>query len=166
MSSSVSTRLVRLLNMVPYLRANPRITRAEAAAELGVTETQLTMDLDQLWMCGLPGYGPGDLIDFEFSGDTIDVTFSAGMDHPRLRARAPFDLILANILAGPLIELAADIADALAPGGRLILAGLLQGQAEAVAAAYRRRGLMLTGRIEQGDWPTLVLRKRKALGWR
>jgi proteasome accessory factor C len=86
--SSVSTRLVRLLNMVPYLRANPRITRAEAAAELGVSETQLTQDLDQLWMCGLPGYGPGDLIDFEFSGDTIDVTFSAGMDHP-LRLTSP-----------------------------------------------------------------------------
>jgi proteasome accessory factor C len=86
--SSVSTRLVRLLNMVPYLRANPRITRAEAAAELGVSEQQLTLDLDQLWMCGLPGYGPGDLIDFEFSGDTIDVTFSAGMDHP-LRLTSP-----------------------------------------------------------------------------
>jgi proteasome accessory factor C len=84
----VSTRLVRLLNMVPYLRANPRITRAEAAAELGVSEHQLTLDLDQLWMCGLPGYGPGDLIDFEFSGDTIDVTFSAGMDHP-LRLTSP-----------------------------------------------------------------------------
>jgi len=86
--SSVSTRLVRLLNMVPYFQANPRITRAEAAAELGVTESQLTQDLDQLWMCGLPGYGPGDLIDFEFSGDTIDVTFSAGMDHP-LRLTSP-----------------------------------------------------------------------------
>lgn len=86
--TSVSTRLVRLLNMVPYLRANPRITRAEAAAELGVSEQQLTLDLDQLWMCGLPGYGPGDLIDFEFSGDTIDVTFSAGMDHP-LRLTSP-----------------------------------------------------------------------------
>jgi proteasome accessory factor C len=86
--SSVSTRLVRLLNMVPYFQANPRITRAEAAAELGVSEQQLTLDLDQLWMCGLPGYGPGDLIDFEFSGDTIDVTFSAGMDHP-LRLTSP-----------------------------------------------------------------------------
>ncbi|MBJ7338296.1 MAG: YafY family transcriptional regulator [Mycolicibacterium sp.] len=74
--------------MVPYFQANPRITRAEAAAELGVTEKQLTLDLDQLWMCGLPGYGPGDLIDFEFSGDTIDVTFSAGMDHP-LRLTSP-----------------------------------------------------------------------------
>ena len=78
----VSTRLVRLLNMVPYFQANPRITRAEAAADLGVTAEQLEADLNQLWMCGLPGYGPGDLIDFEFSGDTIEVTFSAGIDRP------------------------------------------------------------------------------------
>ncbi|OBI90258.1 helix-turn-helix transcriptional regulator [Mycobacterium asiaticum] len=78
----VSTRLVRLLNMVPYLQANPRITRAEAAADLGVSEQQLEQDLNQLWMCGLPGYDPGDLIDFEFSGDTVKVTFSAGIDRP------------------------------------------------------------------------------------
>ncbi|SON61951.1 hypothetical protein MSIMFI_03470 [Mycobacterium simulans] len=78
----VSTRLVRLLNMVPYFEANPRITRAEAAAELGVSAKQLEEDLNQLWMCGLPGYDPGDLIDFEFTGDTIEVTFSAGIDRP------------------------------------------------------------------------------------
>ena len=78
----VSTRLVRLLNMVPYFQANPRITRAEAAADLGVSDKQLEEDLNQLWMCGLPGYYPGDLIDFEFSGDTIEVTFSAGIDRP------------------------------------------------------------------------------------
>jgi proteasome accessory factor C len=84
----VSTRLVRLLNMVPYLKANPSITYEEAAADLGVSRKQLQQDLDQLWMCGLPGYGPGDLIDFEFSGDTIKVTFSAGMDEP-LRLTSP-----------------------------------------------------------------------------
>src|SRR6201995_87834 len=78
----VSTRLVRLLNMVPYFQANPRITRAEAAAKLGVSAKQLEEDLNQLWMCGLPGYFPGDLIDFQFSGDTIEVTFSAGIDRP------------------------------------------------------------------------------------
>ncbi|AQT79794.1 protein pafC [Mycolicibacterium litorale] len=86
--SPVSTRLVRLLNMVPYLKANPSITYDEAAADLGVTRKQLQQDLDQLWMCGLPGYGPGDLIDFEFSGDTIKVTFSAGIDEP-LRLTSP-----------------------------------------------------------------------------
>ena len=86
--SAVSTRLVRLLNMVPYFQANPRITYAEAASDLGVSVKQLQDDLNQLWMCGLPGYGPGDLIDFEFSGDTIEVTFSAGIDHP-LRLTSP-----------------------------------------------------------------------------
>ncbi|MBW0019400.1 MAG: YafY family transcriptional regulator [Mycobacterium sp.] len=80
--TQLSTRLVRLLNMVPYFQANPRITRAEAAADLGVSAKQLEADLNQLWMCGLPGYYPGDLIDFEFSGDTIEVTFSAGIDRP------------------------------------------------------------------------------------
>jgi proteasome accessory factor C len=78
----VSTRLVRLLNMVPYFQANPRVTRAQAAADLGVSLKQLREDLDQLWLCGLPGYSPGDLIDFQFAGDTIEVTFSAGMDKP------------------------------------------------------------------------------------
>lgn len=86
--SNVSTRLVRLLNMVPYFQANPRITRTEAAAALGVTEKQLHTDLNQLWLCGLPGYGPGDLIDFDFEGDTVEVTFAAGMDHP-LRLTSP-----------------------------------------------------------------------------
>lgn len=86
--SPISTRLVRLLNMVPYFQANPRITYEEAASDLGVTVKQLREDLNQLWMCGLPGYGPGDLIDFEFSGDTIEVTFSAGIDHP-LRLTSP-----------------------------------------------------------------------------
>ncbi|GAT09259.1 YafY family transcriptional regulator [Mycolicibacterium novocastrense] len=86
--TAVSTRLVRLLNMVPYFQANPRITYAEAASDLGVSVKQLREDLNQLWMCGLPGYGPGDLIDFEFSGDTIEVTFTAGIDHP-LRLTSP-----------------------------------------------------------------------------
>ncbi len=81
--TQIATRIVRLLNMVPYFQANPRITHAEAATELGVSVNQLRADLKQLWMCGLPGYGPGDLIDFaDMEGDTIEVTFSAGIDKP------------------------------------------------------------------------------------
>ena len=92
----VSTRLIRLLNMVPYFQANPRVTYAKAAADLGVTRKQLQVDIDQLWMCGLPGYGPGDLIDFELSGDTIKVTFSAGMDQPlRLNSSEASGLLVA-----------------------------------------------------------------------
>jgi proteasome accessory factor C len=92
----VSTRLVRLLNMVPYFQANPRVSYPKAAADLGVSLKQLRQDLDQLWLCGLPGYLPGDLIDFEFSGDTIAVTFSAGMDRPlRLTSTEASGLLVA-----------------------------------------------------------------------
>lgn len=86
--SQVSTRLVRMLNMVPYFQANPKVTRSAAAAHLGVTRKQLDDDLRQLWMCGLPGYSPGDLIDFDFVGDTVAVTFTAGVDRP-LRLTSP-----------------------------------------------------------------------------
>lgn len=96
----------------------------------------------------------------------IELIVAAGMEHMRLKARAPYDLVIANILAGPLIELAPSLAGALAPGGRLVLAGLLGHQAEAVAAAYRRQGMMAAMTIARGDWPTLVMRKRKSAGWR
>jgi ribosomal protein L11 methyltransferase len=73
-----------------------------------------------------------------------------------LAARAPFDLIIANILAGPLIELAPHFAKALAPDGVVILAGLLDSQAEAVIAAYE--ALDFTVRDQgTGEWPVLVL---------
>jgi ribosomal protein L11 methyltransferase len=93
----------------------------------------------------------------------LELVVAEGMDHPRLQARAPYDLVIANILAGPLIDLAQSVAEAVAPGGRLILAGLLDHQAAAVAGAYRRQGMMLTGRIDRGEWPTLVMRKRRAV---
>jgi ribosomal protein L11 methyltransferase len=79
-----------------------------------------------------------------------------GMDSPLLAARAPFDLIIANILAGPLIELAPSFAKALAPGGTVVLAGLLDTQADGVIAAYAKLGLSLRARGE-GEWPVLVL---------
>ena len=81
-----------------------------------------------------------------------------GMDSAMLAARAPFDLIIANILAGPLIELAPDVAKALAPGGIVVLAGLLDSQADAVAAAYEDRGVCVSDR-GSGEWPVLVLAK-------
>lgn len=75
-------RLARLLNLVPYLLARPGIEVAEAAADLGVTERQLREDLELLWVCGLPGYGPGDLIDMAFDGDRVTITYDAGIDRP------------------------------------------------------------------------------------
>src|SRR6185437_9549601 len=94
------------------------------------------------------GHGTGELLLAE----------ADGMDSPLLSARAPFDLIIANILAGPLIELAPGFASALAPGGTVILAGLLGSQADLVVAAYELRGLALQNR-GSGEWPVLVLRR-------
>ena len=79
-----------------------------------------------------------------------------GMASPMLSARAPYDLIVGNILAGPLIELAPDFAHALAPGGVVVLAGLLDTQAEAVIAAYEALGITARAR-GSGEWPVLVL---------
>jgi len=85
-----------------------------------------------------------------------------GMDHELLRVNAPFDLLIANILAGPLVELAPAFADAVAPGGNVLLAGLLAGDQEArVRRAYRREGLHLAARLQRGDWAILWLRKRR-----
>jgi ribosomal protein L11 methyltransferase len=83
-----------------------------------------------------------------------------GADHLVIQRRAPYDLVIANILAGPLIDLAPSLCAILVTGGRLILAGLLDTQAEAVIAAYRNEGMMLEKRIDEGDWPCLLLRKR------
>ncbi|HET7709810.1 MAG TPA: 50S ribosomal protein L11 methyltransferase [Sphingomicrobium sp.] len=91
------------------------------------------------------GHGPGELL----------LVVAGGMESPMLAARAPFDLIIANILAGPLIELAPAFAGALAAGGRIILAGLLDTQAEAVSAAYAEQGLKLSSR-GPGEWPVLL----------
>ena len=95
------------------------------------------------------GHGMGELL----------LGFADGMQSPLLAARAPFDLIIANILAGPLIELAEDFTNALAPRGRVILAGLLDSQADAVLAAYAKRGL---AQVERGasEWPVLVLDRK------
>ncbi|MGH3760293.1 helix-turn-helix transcriptional regulator [Actinophytocola sp.] len=80
--STSQDRLPRLLALVPYLIARPGIRVDEAAADFGVSARQLRKDLELLWMCGLPGYGPGDLIDLSFEGDTISVNFDAGMNRP------------------------------------------------------------------------------------
>lgn len=91
----------------------------------------------------------------------VELVTAAGLKHRRLRRRTPFDLIIANILAGPLIDMAATLSAALQSGGQLILAGLLDDQVEAVVMAYRRQGMRLAGQVTQGDWPTLRLVKRR-----
>ncbi len=94
-------------------------------------------------------------------GGELTMLVADGMDHPLLAARGPYDMILANILAGPLIGLAPDFARNLLPGGHLLLAGLLETQEPQVRAACRRAGLRLAARMVNGDWSILWLRKRR-----
>ncbi|MEN3972197.1 50S ribosomal protein L11 methyltransferase [Sphingomicrobium sp. XHP0235] len=83
---------------------------------------------------------------------------AAGLGHPLLARLKPFDLLIANILAGPLIDLAPGFAAALAPGGTMVLSGLLDEQAERVAAAYAAHGL--SAREHSVDeWRVLTLEK-------
>ncbi len=96
----------------------------------------------------------------------LTMVVADGMDQPLLRARAPYDLIVANILAGPLIELAASFGAALVPGGSLLLAGLLETQEAQVRDACRRAGLRLAARMVSGDWSILWLRKRPGVAVR
>jgi len=90
----------------------------------------------------------------------LTMVIADGMAHPLLAARGPYDLLIANILAGPLITLAPDFARALLPGGSLLLAGLLTTQEAEVRRACRRAGLRIAARAAHGDWSVLWLRKR------
>jgi ribosomal protein L11 methyltransferase len=90
---------------------------------------------------------------------TIRTAAGAGVDSPGIRRAAPFDLITANILAGPLIMLAPRLARLAAPGGHIVLSGLLDEQARAVSATYLRLGLALEARLSLEGWTTLVLKR-------
>jgi proteasome accessory factor C len=89
-------QLPRLLALVPYLLQHPGVPMSEAAALFGVSEEQLRRDLNLLWVCGLPGHGPGDLIDLEFEGDTITLFEPAGVTRP---LRLAVDEALALLVA-------------------------------------------------------------------
>lgn len=93
-------------------------------------------------------------------GGQLAMVIAEGMDHPLLQAAGPYDLLIANILAGPLVELAPHFAGAVMPGGNVLLAGLLETQEATVRAAYRRAGFRLAARMVRGDWSILWLRRR------
>lgn len=88
-----------------------------------------------------------------------------GANNPLIEAGAPYDLICANILAGPLVALATSLAAIAAPGARLIVAGLLDSQRDHVIRAYRRAGFRVNQR-GVGEWPVLQMTMRQRLGWR
>src|SRR5581483_5690750 len=88
---------------------------------------------------------------------------SIGLGAPELGERTPYDLIVANILASPLVELSESFAAATRPGGRVLLSGLLVEQADMILSAYQRHGFAFERSVDRetggADWRTLLLRK-------
>lgn len=94
------------------------------------------------------------------AGPRVRLVTARGLEHPRLRHRGPFDLVLANILAGPLIRLAPMLARNMRPGGHAVLSGILAEQAREVVAVYTLAGFRLKIRNIRHGWATLVLQRQ------
>jgi len=137
---------------------------AFAAAELWPAAQVTASDIDPV--CAEVVHTNAELNSVKIGALSSEVTMvvADGMDDPLLRLRGPYDLLIANILAGPLVDLSYDFGAAMAPGGSLLLAGLLKGKQEsAVRRAYRRVGFRLAGRLERGDWAILWFRRRRVI---
>ena len=93
-------------------------------------------------------------------GNRVNAFFSGDLDHPKVRKASPFDLVCANILAGPLKMLAHDISSLTARNGYAVLSGLLDSQADAVLSHYRTQKFALERRLSLEGWSTLILRRR------
>jgi ribosomal protein L11 methyltransferase len=92
--------------------------------------------------------------------DRVRAIEANGLGHPLIKGNAPYDLVFANILAGPLVRLAPGIARVVAPDGHVILSGLLSHQARTVLAAYRVQGLVPVRKLVLENWVTLTLARR------
>lgn len=144
-------RLARLLALVPYLRARPGARLADVADFFGITADQLSQDLDLVWMCGLPGQLPGDLIDMTIDGDTVTLTDPQTIGRPlRLTADEATALVVAlralvdvpglddhDAVAGALTK----IEEASGSAGRSAVSVALDEEAERAALATVRGAL-------------------------
>ena len=93
------------------------------------------------------------------TGDLVETIRATGFSAPEFAKRGPFDLVLANILANPLRQMATQMARHLAPSALAILSGLLPHQAQSVIAAYRARGLVLKRHLQIEAWSSLLMQR-------
>jgi ribosomal protein L11 methyltransferase len=93
------------------------------------------------------------------AGDLVETIRATGFSAPEFTKRGPFDLVLANILANPLRQMATQMARHLAPSAPVILSGLLPHQAQSVIAAYRARGLVLKRHLQIEGWSSLLMQR-------
>lgn len=138
---------------------------ATAVADIGCGSAVLAMAAAQTWL--------GDVLASDIDPVAVDVAKTnvlanglvgrvncleaTGFDHPQLKGEGQFDLIFANILKGPLIDLAPDLKNAICKGGYAILSGILNTQADEVLSVYFENGFSLADRTEIVDWTTLTL---------
>ena len=137
---------------------------AFAALDLWPRALATASDIDHVCAGVVLGNAADNGVPIGAGAGQLTMLIADGMAHPLLQARGPYDLVIANILAGPLISLAPDFSQHLVPGGHLLLAGLLETQEAQVRAACRRAGLRLAARLVRGDWSILWLRKRARAG--
>ncbi len=125
----------------------------------------IASDIDQIAVDVTTANAELNAIELGNGRSKIRLVQSNGLDHPALKQKAPFDLIIANILAGPLVALAPQIAAASTAGTVLLLAGLLSRQKAEVVQAYVREGFRLKHSRLDNEWPCLTLVKSKKYGW-
>lgn len=139
-------------------------------ADIGCGTAVLAMAAARIW--------PGPVLASDIDSQAVDVARAnvasndlegrvicieaAGFDAPELRQAAPFDLVFANILKGPLIGLAPDMAGSVCAGGHVILSGILNEQADEVIGVYAQNGLALVKHETVFEWSTLLLRQNSA----
>jgi len=133
---------------------------AFAALELWPRALAVASDIDAVCADVIADNAEANGVRLGARAGEVTPVIAPGLDHPLLAVRAPYDLVIANILAGPLIELAPDFGGAVLPGGNLLLAGLLTTQEPQVRAACLRAGFRLAARLVNGDWSILWLRRR------
>jgi ribosomal protein L11 methyltransferase len=166
------------LSMLDRMRR--RGARFDHIADIGTGTGLLAFAAGHLWPRAYLTASDIDPVSVDVSADNAQINeidlgqnpgqlalcVASGTDHALIQRRAPYDLVIANILAGPLIELAPALVSILNESGSLILAGLLNTQAESVCRAYRAQGMRVAERRDNGDWPCLRLVKRPLYGWR
>ncbi len=140
--------------------------RAAAVADIGCGTAVLAMAAARVWPDAAVLASDNDPVAVEVAeanlaanGMTgrVDCLEAVGFDHPGIAKAAPFDLAFANILKGPLIALAPDMAKSIRPGGHVILSGILNEQADEIVNIYQDIGFIVDERQKINEWTTLTL---------
>ncbi|APG63777.1 hypothetical protein LPB140_10055 [Sphingorhabdus lutea] len=132
---------------------------AFAAQHLWPQAHILASDIDPIAIDMAARFAAANDIHIGEAAGQLSLCVASGTDHPQIMGRAPYDLLIANILAGPLVELAPAFANIAATNGSLILAGLLNNQSATVIAEYEKYGFQLVSQHANGDWPTLMFKR-------